>query len=180
MASGQRAWEHRVDCGELVVRPHFTTIERRKKSGYFFSYFAPRMDIDILKPPLKEPVGYVPNLDPGDLVRIVEVLEHVTQGSVVRKFREGDIEPFEVSLTFKRRLVVKAARRPGLVRVEYFDYDRNTSREKLRFRVLLPAKSLAELVRALRSLVAIYVALINVWRKGQKVPPPWIVTQKVK
>jgi hypothetical protein len=138
------------------------------------------MGIDFLKPRLNGTLGYLPNLEPGDIVRLVEVLELVRGSSTVRKLRTGEIRPFEIRLTFKRRIVIGASPERSLVAVRYYDYDRSTHREKLRFRVSIATKSLGKLAEVLRSLVAIYLALINVWRKGEKLPPRWVVTRRVK
>jgi hypothetical protein len=176
LGSGPIAWEREVEIGGLTIRPHFTKIERKEESGFYFYYLAPRIGIDFIEKRKWKPMKYSPNLDVGDVIRIVKVLELLERNPVYQKLRDGSINPFEIALTFRRKIVIDSGRAPNSLRLEY--YNRN-GRHPL-FKTGFSRIAVADLKRGLRTLVALYLALVQMWRTGHKLPKPFVHTEKIR
>jgi hypothetical protein len=118
---------------------------------------------------------FVPNLEAGDIVHLMDVLSRVQNNNTYLKLRKGIIEPFTIALTFRRRIVVGAGRRRGdTLVVEY--YDRRTANPL--FSRQFPRRFVAKLKSILNTLVALYLVVTKMRKSGRKLPKEYTSTKR--
>ncbi len=171
MVSGQIAWKHELDTGNLVIVPHLTAIERKSKSGYFFQRQAPRIGIDFVTGEAKV---FFPNLEPGDVLHLMEVLAKIENDTTYRRLRSEEIRPFTISLTFKRRIVIQAGSKHGSVLVKYYV---GSSARPL-FSREFPRRFLGKFRSILDTLLGLYMVVIKMRKNGRRIPKEFVETER--
>lgn len=95
-----KGWSEEVSDRHGTVVPHITKFGITKYRGMYSQFYPPRIGIDFY-PYDREGHNYVPNLDIGDVARLVRVLELAQKYAVFDKLRSGKISPFEIGLSFQ-------------------------------------------------------------------------------
>jgi len=101
-----KAWYKTVKDKCTVANVHITKIEKRKSRGMYSYFFPPRIGIDFYEPE-NYPKGYhdfIPNLELGDIARMIKILELVENDRTFYHLVAGEIKPFEIGLAFEREL----------------------------------------------------------------------------
>jgi hypothetical protein len=104
--AGEIGWSGIVKDKRSVAVVHITKVERIKKKG-LYSYFLPsRIGIDFYHRadyPHGSPY-YTPNLELGDVARLIRILELLKSDKTLNDLASGKIEPFTIGLAFEKSL----------------------------------------------------------------------------
>lgn len=112
MCQEDKAWSGTLKDEYTIAIVHITKIERFKLGGVYRYFFPPRIGIDFYLPE-NYPDGqydFIPNLELGDVARLIHILELVKRDQTFESLASGGIKPFRIGLAFetelKRRITV--------------------------------------------------------------------------
>jgi hypothetical protein len=111
---GDKGWFGEVEDKYTNAVVHITKVERVQFKGMYRYFFPPRIGIDFYSPE-NYPNGshdFIPNLELGDIARLIKILELVERDQTFNSLASGNIKPFKIGLAFetdlKRRIIVGA------------------------------------------------------------------------
>jgi len=101
-----KAWYRKIKDKHTIALVHITKVEKRKNKGLYSYFFPPRIGIDFYKPEdyTKGYHDFIPNLELGDIARMIKVLELVKNDDTFDNLVSGEIKPFKIGLAFERDL----------------------------------------------------------------------------
>jgi hypothetical protein len=114
MCQEDKGWSGELQDKYTVMLVHITKAERIRIGGVYRYFFSPRIGIDFYLPE-NYPDGeyeFIPNLELGDIARLIRILELVEEDHTFESLVSGNIKPFRIGLAFetdlKRRIIVGA------------------------------------------------------------------------
>jgi hypothetical protein len=115
MCQEDKAWSGKLKDKYTIAIVHITKVEKILIGGVYRYFFSPRIGIDFYLPE-NYPDGehdFIPNLELGDIARLIRILELVETDQTFESLASGNIKPFRIGLAFetelKRRIIVGAA-----------------------------------------------------------------------
>jgi hypothetical protein len=161
MVHEDKGWFGVVKDTFAVIVPHITKVEKLSFEGMHQYFYPPRIGIDFYEPeryPEDRP-DFIPNLELGDIARLVRVLELANRNPTFRSLRSGQREAFEIGLAFekalRRRMTVDAEAKCLLI-----SYEACHKGTEVDFRYKVSREGAEELIKALKELVSEYVSFI--------------------
>jgi len=114
MCQADKGWFGKVEDKYTTAIVHITKVERFQFRGMYRYFFPPRIGIDFYLPE-NFPEGnhdFIPNLELGDVARLIKILGLVERNQTFDSLASGKIKPFRIGLAFetdlKRRIIVGA------------------------------------------------------------------------
>lgn len=159
---------HKVieDDGNHIV-PHVTKIDTKKNRGLYTYFYPPRIGIDFYDegqdPSSERAHGYIPNLELGDVARIVRVLEIIPKKRI----------KLEIGLAFEKELERRVVLRFGRSEVSLSYHAKHKSGD-IDFEFSFTKQGLGEFVSVLKEGMLRYVDLILEYVVLQKLDPRYI------
>lgn len=101
-----KAWYREVKDKHTIAVVHITKVEKRKNRGLYSYFFPPRIGIDFYKPedPTNRYHDFIPNLELGDIARMIKILELTMDDDTFDSLVSGRIKPFKIGLAFEKEL----------------------------------------------------------------------------
>jgi len=159
---------HKVieDDGNHIV-PHVTKIDTKKTRGLYTYFYPPRIGIDFYDVEQdigsEKALGYIPNLELGDVARIIRVLEIIPRKRI----------KLEIGLAFENELERRVALRFGLSEVSLSYHAKHRNRD-INFEFSFSKEGLRKFISALKEAMLRYVGLILEYVVLQKLDPKYI------
>lgn len=104
MSSGICAWHRNFRLQSNYAHIHITKADYRMESGYMQWVFSPRIGLDFRHKPNKRGQQYIPNIDVGELIRMIKVLKILQSRKVFKSIAEGRRNNFVILQTPGRRM----------------------------------------------------------------------------
>jgi len=161
MVYEDKGWFHVVEDTFTVVVPHITKVDKVSFKGLHQYFYPPRIGIDFYEPEgyPKDRPAFIPNLELGDIARLVRVLELANRDPTFRSIKSGKREPFEIGLAFEkelgRRITLDVESNCLLI-----GYEACHKWGEVDFQYRMSREGAEELIKALKELVAEYVSFI--------------------
>lgn len=156
-----KGWFDVIKDTFTVVVPHITKVDKVSFEGMHQYFYPPRIGIDFYEPEdyPKSKHDFIPNLELGDIARLVRVLELANRTPTFRSLRSGQREAFEIGLAFEkelgRRITLDAESKCLLI-----GYEACHKWGEVDFQYKISREGADELIMALKELVAEYVSFI--------------------
>jgi len=142
--------------------PHITKVDRASFRGLYRYFYPPRIGLDFYLPE-NYPQGthdYIPNLELGDVARLVRILDLVKQDKTFDSLESGRISPFKIGLAFEndlqRRIFLRAE--SDLLAIRYKGIHRGV---QVDFEYYISRKGAEKLTSSLKELVIEYIGFIQ-------------------
>jgi len=124
-------------------------------------FYPPRIGIDFYLPENYPdgPHDFIPNLELGDVARLIRVFDIVKQDETFNSLKSGQIKPFKIGLAFdalQRRIFLRAD--GNLLAIRYKGIHR---RVQVEFEYYLSRKGAEEVTFSLKELVIEYIGFIQ-------------------
>jgi hypothetical protein len=162
MAQEDKSWFNEVKDKYVVMIPHITKVDKAPFRGMYRYFYPPRIGIDFYSPE-DYPNGvhdFVPNLELGDVARLVRILELVSEDDTFASLKSGKIKPFRIGLAFEndlqRRIILGAESNYLIIRYEAYHRGKRVEIE-----YNLSREGAMDLIRTLKELVIEYVGFIQ-------------------
>jgi hypothetical protein len=161
MVYEDKGWSHVIEDDFTVIVPHITKVDKLSFKGLHQYFYPPRIGLDFyeLDGYPKDRPDFIPNLELGDIARLVRVLELANRDTTFRSIKSGRREPFEIGLAFEkelgRRITLDAESNCLLI-----GYEASHKRGKVDFQYKISREGTEELIESLKELVAEYVNFI--------------------
>ena len=125
-------------------------------------FYPPRIGIDFYLPENypKGPKDFIPNLELGDIARLIKILDLVKQDEVFASLNSERINPFKIGLAFEkdlqRRIILRAESKHLVIRYEGYHRSRQVEIE-----YPISREGAEKLIDALKELVIEYIGFIQ-------------------
>jgi hypothetical protein len=154
-----KGWSREASDLNGIVVPHITKFGITKYRDMYSQFYPPRIGIDFY-PRDKRDRNFIPNLDIGDIARLVRVLELAQEYTIFERLRSGKIRPFEIGLSFQgdlnRKIEIDARSNYLILRYQGLHRDRHVG-----FTHRLSRKGAERLINILKELVVEYMSVIQ-------------------
>jgi hypothetical protein len=157
-----KAWSGEIEDKYTIALVHITKVEKRKNKGLYEYFFPPRIGIDFYHPE-DYANGYhdfIPNLELGDIARLIQVLELVKRNETFDHLVSGKIKPFRIGLAFERELKRRISVRAKSDHVT-IGYEAVHSGSEVSFEYEFTRVGLENLVDVLKEVTIEYISFIQ-------------------
>ena len=155
---------HTVIKDDGYVVPHVTKIDIERKHGLYSYFYPPRIGIDFFDadqdPTSEKPQGYIPNLELGDVARIVRMLEIMPTKRT----------KLEIGLAFEKELERRVTVRVRASEVSLSYHAKHRGRD-IDFECGFSKHGLREFISALKEALLQYIRLILEYVVLRKIDP---------
>jgi len=172
MSQADKSWFDEVRDRYVTAIIHITKIERALFGGVYRYFYPPRIGIDFYSPE-EYPNGlhdFIPNLELGDVARLIKILELVGQDQTFTSLNSGKIKPFKIGLAFEtdlqRRIIVRAESNHLVIR-----YEGRHRGKDVEFEYCLTRKGAQKFVDVLKELMVEYISFIQRYVLIGKIDP---------
>jgi len=172
MRQEDKSWFREVKDKYVTMIPHITKVDKAPFRGMYRYFYPPRIGIDFYFPQ-DYPNGahdFVPNLELGDVARLVRILELVSEDETFASLESDEIKPFRIGLAFEndlqRRIILGAESNHLIVRYE--GYHRG---KRVEIEYNLSRAGAKDLIDALKELVIEYIGFIQRYVMIGKISP---------
>lgn len=172
MSHEDKGWIGEVEDKHVTAIVHITKIDRKAFRGMYRYFYPPRIGIDFYSPE-DYPDGshdFIPNLELGDVARLIRILELARQDETFKKLNSGKIKPFKIGLAFEidlqRRIIVGA--KFNRLTIRYEGRHRGTD---VGIEYHFTRKGAKKLIDILKELVIEYLAFIQRYVLIGKIDP---------
>ena len=162
MCESNKGWLGKVEDKYTTAVAHITKVETSKSKGLYSYFLPPRIGIDFYMPD-DYPEGqheFIPNLDLGDVARLINVLGLVERDQTFDSLSSGKIKPFEIGLAFETEL-----RRKVTIGAEYdyvtIKYEGLHRGKEVTIGYQFTRKGIEEFIKILRELTIEYINFIQ-------------------
>ena len=172
MSHEDKGWIGEVSDKYATVLVHITKIDRTLFRGMNRYFYPPRIGIDFYSPEdyPNGPHDFIPNLELGDVARLIKILELARRDRTFKSLNSGRIKPFKIGLAFEsdlqRRIIVGAEF--NNLKIRYEGRHRGTDVE---IEYYLTRKGVKKFVDILKELVVEYMAFIQRYVLIGKIDP---------
>lgn len=163
-------WHKVIEDNGLHIVPHVTKINAEKQGRLFTYFYPPRIGIDFYSddqdPADEKPRNFIPNLELGDLARLVRILEILPKKA-----------KFEVGLAFEKELgrrITIQSNASGVL----FNYHAEHFGGPIDFEFSISTDVLEDLLAALKEAVLEYVRLILEFVVLERLDKKYILSDK--
>jgi hypothetical protein len=157
-----KGWFRKIEDEQTIAVVHITKVDKKRSKGLYRYFFPPRIGIDFYTPD-NYPEGqhdFIPNLELGDVARLIKILELVDQDKTFNSLREGEIQPFEIGLAFenelKRKITVSVAENSLAIK-----YEGIHRRSEVSIEYNFTRQGIQELINCLKELTIEYIGFIQ-------------------
>ena len=172
MCQEDKGWFGELKDKYTVTIVHITKVERIKIGGVYRYFFSPRIGIDFYLPE-NYPDGehdFIPNLELGDIARLIRILELVEVDQTFESLASGTIKPFRIGLAFetelKRRIIVGAE--PDYITVRYEGIHRGS---QVSIEYAFTRNGIEKFIQILKEVIVEYLSFIQKYVLIGKIDP---------
>ena len=167
-----KAWFGKVKDKYVIVIAHITKIDRTFSKGMSSYFYPPRIGIDFYLPEdyPNGPHDFIPNLELGDIARLMKILELAGEYKIFTSLNWGRIKPFKIGLAFEsdlQRRIIVSARSKRLI-LKYEGYHKG---KKVEIEYCFTRKGVQKFVEVLKELTIEYMNFIQRYVLIGKVDP---------
>ena len=172
VSQADKGWFAEVSDKYVTAIAHITKIDRAPFRGMYRYFYPPRIGIDFYFPEdyPNGPHDFIPNLELGDVARLIKILELVGQDQTFTSLSSGKIKPFKIGLAFEkdlqRRIIVGAEDNNLVIRYEGRHRGKDVGIE-----YCLTRKGAQKLVDVLKELMIEYIGFIQRYVLVGKIDP---------
>lgn len=172
MSHEDKGWIGKVSDEYTMVLVHITKIDRTLSRGMYRYFYPPRIGIDFYSSEdyPDGPHDFIPNLELGDVARLIKILELAGRDRTFKSLNSGRIKPFKIGLAFEkdlhRRIILGAESNNLKIR-----YERRHKGTNVAIEYYLTREGAKELVDVLKELVVEYMAFIQRYVLIGKIDP---------
>jgi len=167
-----KGWFDEVRDKYVTAVVHITKIDKALFRGKYRYFYPPRIGIDFYLPEdyPHGPHDFVPNLELGDVARLIKILELVGQEQTFTLLRSGKIKPFKIGLAFEkelqRRIIVGADDNDLVIRYKGRHWGKDVGIE-----YCFTREGAQKFVKTLKELIIEYIGFIQRYTLVGKIDP---------
>jgi hypothetical protein len=172
MCESNKGWLGKVEDKYTTAIVHITKVETFKSKGMYSYFFPPRIGIDFYLSS-DYPEGnhdFIPNLELGDVARLINILGFVERDQTFDSLSSGTIKPFEIGLAFETDL-----RRKVTIGAEYdyltIKYEGLHRGKEVSIEYQFTRKGIEEFIKILKELTIEYINFIQRYILIGKIDP---------
>lgn len=162
IAQRDKSWSNEISDKHVVIVPHITKVDEIRFKGMYRYFYPPRIGLDFYFPE-NYPDGnhdFIPNLELGDVARLVRILDLVKQDETFDSLKSGRISPFKIGLAFEndlqRKILLRA--KGNLLAIRYCGIHRKV---EVDFEYCMSRECAVELTTSLKELLIEYIGFIQ-------------------
>jgi len=93
-----------MDDENVTIEAHITKITKKVFERKYHYFYPPRIGLDFYEEYPDGPHDFIANLELGDIIRLIKILELIEKDSIFKDLNSGDIKPFTIGLSFESDL----------------------------------------------------------------------------